>query len=146
MKGVISPDHISVSKYQLLFLGMPPLTITEISGIEQELQTTILPDQTVASGGDTMPIEFSIKIPLHETVQIAALYAWFSLCKGDVDPNYKLMGTLILQSGSGNILRTFALVNAFPFKPALPDLAMENEGELAVEEWGFKADDIHFVS
>lgn len=145
MKGVISPDHIAVSEYQLIFLGIPPLTITEISGIEQELKTTTLPDQTVASGGDTMPIEFSIKIPLNETVQIAALYAWFSLCKIGA-PGYKKMGTLLLQSVSGSVLRVFSLENAFPFKPALPDLAMENEGELAVEEWGFKADDIHFVS
>jgi hypothetical protein len=146
MKGVISSDHIPVNKYQLLFLGMPPLTITEISGIEQELQTTDLPDKTVASGGDVLPVEFSIKIPLHETVQVAACELWLSLSKGDVDPNYKLMGTLIMQSITGNLLRTYALVNAFPFKRGLPDLSMENEGDAAIVEFGFKADDVFFVS
>lgn len=146
MKGVISGDHIPVNKYQLLFLGLPPLTITEVTGLEQELQTTDLPDKTVASGGDTMPVEFAIKIPAHETVQIAAIELWFSLCKGDVDPGYKLMGTLILQSITNNILRTYSLVDAFPFKRGLPDLAMENEGEVAVVEYTFKASDMFFVS
>jgi len=146
MKGVISPDHISVAKYQLIFLGIPPLTITEITGLEQEIQTTDLPDKTTASGGDTMPMEFAIKIPAHETVQIAAVEAWLSLCKGDVDPGYKKEGILMLQSISGNVMRTYQLVNAFPFKRGLPDLAMENEGEEADVEYTFKADDMFFVS
>jgi len=141
MKGVISADHIPVSEYQLLFLGLPPLTITEISGIEEELQTTELPDKTTATTGDSMPTEYSIKIPLHETVQIAALELWFQLCKAG-DPLSKKVGTLLLQSISGNILRSYSVLGTYPFKRGLPDLSMENEGELAVMEWTFKADEI----
>jgi hypothetical protein len=60
MKGAIAPDHIPVNKYQLLVAGVIPLTITEVSGIEDELQTTELPDRTVASGGNRGPSEVEI--------------------------------------------------------------------------------------
>ena len=68
MKGVINPDHIPVNKWQLIVVGLPPLTITEQSGIEDELETTELPDRTIASGGNRKSAEFTIMIPTHHTV------------------------------------------------------------------------------
>ena len=55
MKGAIKPNHMAVNKYTLTVIGMPPLTPTEISGLEEELQTVELPDRTRASGGNTGP-------------------------------------------------------------------------------------------
>jgi len=147
MKGQISADHIPVSKYQLLVVGLPPITFTEISGIEEELQTTDLPDKTTASGGETGPIDdFTAMVPVHETIQIAALESWYSLCKDPVSPAYKKEGTLILQSISGSIVRSYAIINIFPRKRVLPDLEMENEGEIALMEWTFRADEIIFLT
>jgi hypothetical protein len=141
MKGVLNPDHIPINKYQFLVLGMPTMLFTEISGIEEELQTTDLPDRTVASGGSTGPVEFTAKLPMHHTIEQAAMELWYSQSKDPVHEDYKKPATLIHQSISGKILRTYTIVGAFPYKRVLPDLEMANEGEMASVEWSFKADD-----
>lgn len=143
MKGVLKKDHIPVNKYELLVLGLAPITFTEISGIEEELETVDLPDRTVGIGGNTKPVEFTAKIPLWHTAEVLQLEAWFAQCKDPVSPAAKKAGTLILSSISGANLKTFTLVDMFPSKRALPDLAMENEGEYAFEEWTFRADDMY---
>lgn len=147
MKGQISADHIPISKYQLLIVGLPPITFTEISGIEEELLTTDLPDKTTASSGETAPMDdFTAMVPVHETNQITALETWFSLCKDPVSPFYKKEGTLILQSISGSIVRSYAIINIFPRKRKLPDLEMEAAGDIALMEWTFRADEPVFLS
>jgi len=142
MKGAIQGDHIPVNKYQLLVLGMPPLTFTEVSGIEEELEVAELPDRTVASGGNTKAIEFTGKLPMHHLAEQAAMELWFSSAQDPVLPTYKLPATLVHQSITGNVLRTYSLLGLFPSKRALPDLEMANEGEMAAVEWTFRADDI----
>ena len=52
MKGSIQADHIPVNKYEFLVVGIPGLVFTEISGLEQETESVVLPDRTTASGGD----------------------------------------------------------------------------------------------
>lgn len=142
MKGTIKPDHIPVNKYELLMLGMPPLTPVEISGLEDELQTTELPDRTRASGGNRGPSEFTIKLPMHHTVEQAAMEIWYRSSQDPVLPTYKLAGTLIHKSISGNSFRTFSLIGVFPTKRVNPDLEMSNEGEMATVEWTLSVDDI----
>ena len=145
MKGDIKADHIPLNKYQLVVLGtvVPFFTFTEISGIEEELETVDLPDRTVATGGQTKSVEFTAKCPLHHLAKQAALELWYSQGKDPVDPAYKKAATLIHMSGSGSVLRTYSLSGVFLSKRALPDLSMENEGELATNEWTFKADEIY---
>jgi hypothetical protein len=142
MKGAIQADHMPVNKYELLMLGMPPLTPTEISGIEDELQTTELPDRTRASGGNRGPTEFTMMLPMHHLVEQAAMEVWFRSSQDPVLPTYKIVGTLIHKSISGETLRTYSLVGAFPSKRVLPDLEMANEGEMAAVEWTISVDDI----
>jgi hypothetical protein len=142
MKGDILPDHMPISKYQLLFLGLPSLTATEVSGIEEELDTTELPDKTTASGGKTKPTEFTFKHPMHHTIEQVAMEAWYLLCKDPVSPLYKKEGTLIHYSNSGNVLRTYSIVGAYPSKRSTPDLDMGNEGEMAAVEWTIKVDEL----
>lgn len=142
MKGAMKPDHMPVNKYQLLILGLPPLTPTKISGLEDELQTTELPDRTRASGGNRGPSEFTITLPMHHTVEQAAMEIWYKESQDPVLPSYKKIGTLIHKSISGAGLRTFSLLAAFPTKRKLPDLEMENEGEMAAVEWTISVDDI----
>lgn len=142
MKGEILPDHIPVNNYELLVLGLPSLTPTEISGLEDELQTTELPDRTRASGGNRGPGEFTMMLPMHHLVEQAAMEIWFRSAQDPVLPIYKLVGTLIHKSISGTTLRTYSLLGMFPTKRVLPDLEKENEGELALVEWTISVDDI----
>lgn len=142
MKGAILPNHIAVNKYQLLVIGLPPLTPTEISGIEEELQTVDMPDRTKASGGNTGPVEFTMMIPLHHTVEHAAMEAWFREGQDPVLPTYKKAASLTHQRIGPGVGKTYQLVNCFPMKRKLPDLEMANEGELALVEWTMSCDSV----
>lgn len=142
MKGAIKPDHIPVNNYELLMLGLPSLTPVEISGLEDGLQTTELPDRTRASGGNRGPLEFDITIPMHHTVEQAAMEIWFREGQDPVLPTYKKVGSLIHKSISGSILRTYTLIGAFVSKRALPDLEMGAEGEQANVVYTISVDDM----
>lgn len=142
MKGVIQSDHIPVNKFQLLVAGLPPLVITELSGIEDELEAVDLPDRTSASGGNRKSTEFTMMLPMHHTVEQAAMELWYRESQDPVQPTYKKIGTLVHTSISGSTLRTFTLVGLYPKKRGLPDLEMVNEGEMAGVEWTMSADDI----
>lgn len=143
MKQVLQADHIAVNNYELLVLGIPPLTPVEISGIEDELETTDLPDRTVASGGNRGTGDWTMMVPMHHLVEQAAMEAWFLESQDPVLPTYKKVATLIHKSISGAVLRTYSMTGLFPYKRALPDLEMENEGEMANVEWSMKHDTIN---
>lgn len=140
MKGAIQPNHMAVNKFQLLVLGLPPLTVTECSGIEEELQTVDMPDRTVASGGNTGPVEFTLMMPMHHTVEHAAMEAWFRESQDPVLPTYKKAASLMHKRIGPGLGKTYQLINVFPKKRKLPDLEMANEGELALVEWTMSAD------
>lgn len=142
MKGVIKSDHIPVNKYLLIIIGLPPLNPIEISGMEDELETVDLPDRTVASGGNRKASEFTMMIPLHHTLEVAACEAWFLEGQEPVSPAYKKAGTLIMRSISGATIRTRSIVGAFIHKRTDPDLELVNEGEMASLEFTVKVDDI----
>lgn len=146
IKAVLLPDIIQVNKYQLMVLGMPPFTFTAISGIEEELDVNELPDRTVATGGRTKPVEFDVTQPEHHTLERLAMEAWFSECKDPVLPTHKKVGTL-LQFSQTNIVQVgYMLMGLFPSKRALPDLEMENEGEMGTIVWTMRADELLLVS
>lgn len=142
MKGALLPDHIPVNNYELVIIGLPALTPVEVSGLEDELVTTDLPDRTRASGGERNPHEFTIMLPMHHIVEQAAMEIWYKEGQHPISPGYKKPGTLIHKSGSGNILRTFTLIGAFASKRVLPDLEMNNDGEQANVEWTISVDDM----
>lgn len=142
MKAVLKPDHIAVNNYELLVLGIPPLTPTEISGIEDELETTDLPDRTVASGGNRGTGDWTMMLPMHHLVEQAAMEAWFLESQDPVSPTYRKVATLIHKSISAAVFRTYSVTDLFPYKRTLPDLEMENEGELALVEWAMKHSDM----
>jgi len=143
MKGSIQPGHIPVNKYQLLFVGLPQITAITVSGIEEELQTIDLPDRTKASGGNTGSSECTIAVPLHHTVEIAAMEAWFRESQDPVTPTYKKSGSLLMGSVSlTGPTRTVQLINVFPTKRKYPDLEMEDEGKMATVEWTLSIDQI----
>jgi hypothetical protein len=142
IKGQILPDHMPVNKFQLSIAGLSlPILFTEISGLEQELETVDLPDRTSASGGTTKITEFTAKQPAHHALDIATLEAWFLEAKLG-SPTYKKPCTLVIFSLSGLFLRSYTLIGMYPSKRKSPDLDMKNEGEMAEVEWTFKVDDV----
>lgn len=142
IKGVILPDHQQVNKYQLLIVGMPPLLFTAISGIEEELDTVDLPDRTPQTGGRKKPIEFEVTQPAHHTVERLAMEAWFRMCQDPVLILHKKIGTLSIISQSRITRTSFSLIGLFPSKRALPDLELENDGEMATVKWTMKASEM----
>ena len=65
--------------------------------------------------------------------------SWFAQAEA-MTPGYRKAASLVMQSGSGQIIKTYTLMNLFPTKRATPDLDMGNEGELALLTWTFKGD------
>lgn len=142
MKGVLAPDHIPRNKYQLLIAGMPPITFTFVSGLEEELEAVDLPDRTKASGGNTKPIEFTARMPTHHVTERIAMENWFAQCQDPVLPSYKKIGTLVKQSISSLASVSYVLQGLFLTKRGTQDQEMENEGELDEIEWTMSADRI----
>jgi hypothetical protein len=142
MKGEILPDHIPLNKYTLQVIGLIAITATEISGIEDEIESVELPDRTVATSGWRKATEFTVMVPLHHTGEQAALEFWYAECQGVVSPVYKKPAVLTHESLSGATARAFTLAGVWPKKRKLPDLERAAEGDLAGVEWTFSADDI----
>jgi hypothetical protein len=142
MKGTIQADHMPVNKYELIVLGLPPITFVTVSGIEDELQVVDLPDRTRRSGGHRNPTEVVGAVPMHHAIEQAALELWFAEAQDPVSPTAKKVATLIHKSTSGGAFRSFTLDGMFPSKRALPELDMNNEGEMANVEWTFQVDNV----
>jgi len=143
MKQVLLPDHIPVNNYSLIVVGGPPkLEFTEVSGLEEELETVDLPDRTTASGGNTKPVEFTVMHPKHHTIEDLFLEAWFAEGQDPVLPTYKKPATLLVRSISRLNTRSYNMIGLYVSKRKTADLAMENEGELNVTEWTMKCDRI----
>ena len=142
MKGKIKPDHMPVNKYELVVIGLPPITPVTVSGIEDELQTVDLPDRTKASGGNRNPSEVVITLPMHHLAEQAAMELWYAESQDPVSPTYKKIGTLIYKSLSGQSFKSYTLDGVFPSKRALPEGDMANEGEQANVEWTLQVDNV----
>lgn len=145
MKGAISGNHIPVNHWELLITGMPPLTIIEQSGVEDELEKIKLPDRTVASGGNRGPVEVDVTMPMHHTVEQVAMEAWYKSSQDPILPTYKLAGTLIHYNVGGEAGRVFGLFGIFPFKRTTSDLEMGNEGEMATVVWSLSIDNVEYL-
>ena len=142
LKGKLAADHIALNKFELLVVGLVPITFIKVSGLDCELETTDLPDRTRASGGNTLPLEFTAEQPMHHTTELAAMDAWFELCKDPVNPAYKLAATMNYKSISGQVTKSYALTGLFPKKRSTPEVDMENKGDAARVVWTFSADDV----
>lgn len=142
IKGELSQGYIPINKFSMVVEGIASMTVIEVSGIEQELETVDLPDKTVATSGRAGTTEFSIKVPAHEDVTMAALDTWWKSCQGDVAMDYKKKATLSLLDTFGLPKANWSISGMFPTKRALPELNAGSEGEMAMAEWTFKADDV----
>lgn len=141
-KGTIQEDFIPRNKAELIVIGLPPITFTSVTGIEEELQTVDLPDKTRRSGGHSGPSEMTATHPIHHVVEESALELWLQQSKDPVSPGYSRPAALKFTSGTGNITRTYPLVGVFPRRRTVPDYEAANEGEMAESTWVFSIDDV----
>jgi hypothetical protein len=143
LKGLIQPGHIPVNKYQLIFPGVPPLTVTKLGGLEEELETVEQPDRTVHSNGQTKPTELTIELMMHHTVEQAAMELWYAISKDPVLPGYKKDGTLIhLSVSTVGLPVVYAVIGCFPKMRKTPEMDMSNESDAAIVEWTLSVDDV----
>lgn len=142
MKGTVQPNHIPVNNYELIIIGLPKMLFTEISGLEQELETVDMPDRTVASGGNIKATEFTAKSFEHHLVETAAMELWRREAVDPVSPTYKKLATLVKRNIGGNVATTRTMIGIFISKRKDADLDLANEGEPAMIEWTFKVDKI----
>lgn len=150
IKGIIDQDYVPVNKFTLTIADQftpLPMVFTKISGIEEELDTVELPDRTVRTSGRPKPIEFEVTQPMHHEKERLQMELWFAHCQDPVSPTYKKIGTLNMshQSGGGllgGIPVAYFMEGLFITKRSLPDLDLENDGDMAEITWTLKADTI----
>jgi hypothetical protein len=142
LRGSIQEDHIPSNKYKLIIVGLPDITFTEISELEQEVGVVELPDRTRASDGATKPTEITVKVPLHHTLEIAAMEAWYIEGQDPKTPTYKKVGTLIQTSGTGARIRSNSLVGVWISKKKGSALSMESEGDMTANEYTLQIDNV----
>lgn len=141
-KGTVKADKFSLNRFKLLVLGLPVFTVTKLSGIEEELEVAELPDRQRVTGGYTKGGEFTATMPLHHTIEQVAMEAWFKESQPPVAPTYRKPVTLLLESDTGQTIRSFTMKNVFPRKRALPEFDIKNEGGGAEVVWTFSFDEI----
>lgn len=144
-KGSVLPNHIPVNNYELIVVGLPQILFTEISGLEDQVEQVDLPDRTRATGGNSLPTEFTAMMFEHHTTERAALEVWFAEGKDPVSPTYKKTGTLIKRNLSNEVVTTNTLTGLWISQKVGPDLELSNAGDPAMIEWTFQADSVEPV-
>ena len=142
LKHVLLPDHVPVNKWKLKVLGLIPLTFVKQSGIEEAIKRVELPDGTASSGGRTDPFDFEVEIPMHHTLERVAMEGWYTEGKDPVSPTYKKTGTLTHFSNSRLTTVSYTIYQMWLFNRTLPDLDLENDGELATVKFNASGDDL----
>lgn len=140
VKGKIKADHIPINNYELLVAALLPLTLTSVSGLELVTDKVDLPDRTSAPGGNMQAIEFTAKMPLHHSAEVAAINVWHNEGIDPISSTVKKPATLVLKSGTGTKVVSWALGGLWVYKLKTPDLEMENEGDMAELEITFCCD------
>ena len=142
LKGLIEGDHIPNNKFELNIVGLPAITFIKVSGLESEVPGVDLPDRTMASGGQRSGSEITVEVPNHHTTSVALMEVWFEEGVDPVSPTYKKVGTLVQVSLTGEIRRGWTLSGMWVTKRKLSDMEMADVGEMSVNEYTLKVDDI----
>ncbi len=149
LKGAVQPNHVPLNRYKLTVNEdggtATPLLVFTVSGIEEELETVDLPDRTKAAGGTSKPVEFTITIPVHHTDAMSFMEQWYEAGKENTADGYKRDCLLDYLNVGGDIVKQYEVLSSFPFKFMLPDMELDNEGEIAMVEWTISADSINNV-
>lgn len=141
MKGVIQPDHMPVNRGTLKLLGLPEIDFITISGPTLATTEVELPDDTVVSGGKRKPFEMTVTVPTHHTVQIAAMDLWAEQ-SAQAANGYKKAGSIIFESVSGEKFKTYSVLGVWARDLTLPDQDMGNVGDMNVNTYVLRGDNM----
>lgn len=142
MKGAIQPNHVSKNNFEMQVIGLPPITFIEVGDIPEQVDKVDLPDRTRASGGTKQAGEFSVMVPSHHDVEVAAMEAWYKEAQDPVAPTYKKSGVLIKKGIDGSVIRTYTFTGLWVSERNMTSVALENEGEMDTIEYLLNFDDI----
>lgn len=140
-RGEIQPDQVNLNNFQLMVIGLPPITFTSVGDLEQELKTMILPDGQAASAGISDPFEFDAEMPMHHVVELAAMEIWWIECNDPVMPTAYKPGTMIYKSASGNLQLILMLERLFLKKRKYPAGESRSE-DMAKVTWTISCDNM----
>ena len=141
IKGKIQDNHIPLNKFELIVAGLPQITLVTTDDIEETLGVIEMPDRTKRSGGQTSPVEFTGKIPMHHDVQVAALELWYKEGQDPVQPGYRKAGSMMFSRLNGDP-RPFELISLWISGRTIPGGDMANDGEPAMLTYKFQADEV----
>ena len=131
-KYVLSPNPILTTNYRLQVVGLPEIPFVTIGGLEAEIPKVELPDKTQVSSGRTNPGETEVAVPAHEAVAVAAMNAWHEQGQDPINPSYKKTGNMVIDSGNFMSTYTKTMIGIWVSKEGTPDVAMGEDGEMAV--------------
>lgn len=131
-KYTLSPNPILTTNYRLQAVGLPDIPFVTVGGLEQEIPKVDIPDKTQASSGRANPSETEVTVPAHENVAIAAMNAWFEQGQDPIDPSYKKTCNMVYDSGNFINARNLTMVGVWVSSQGTPDVAMGEDGEMAV--------------
>lgn len=142
LKGLIQKDIIPGNEYKMIVDGVE-IVCTEVSGFEESLQVTELPDGTAATTGRTEVTEFTAMVPFHHDEDIAFMDSWWTACKTPVQAAAYKTVTIVATSSSGGTVRTTTALGTFIKNRKSPDFSMEDGGtEMTSIEYTFSVDDV----
>ena len=142
MKGTIKVDHATTDKYTFAIIGLPPLTATKVSGLEEEIKKLELPDGTAATTGNTGSSEITIMIPNHHSVEIAAMELWKAEGKDPVSATYKKSGVVLEKTVSGKTSLVTSILGVWVTKSVGTDHEMKPDAEAAYTTYTLSIDTI----
>jgi len=141
LKGKIQDNHIPLNKFELLVTGLPAITLVTTDDIEEALTVVTMPDRTKRSGGQTDPVEFTGKVPMHHDVEVAALEIWYKMGQDPIQSGYRKAGSLVFYRGD-DTPRPFEFINLWISGRTIPGGDMANDGETAMLTYKFQADEV----
>ena len=144
LKGEINSGHIPRSRFLLYVtdFGDVALTVINMSGLEEEHEEVMLPDRTRATSGEKPPVEFTVIIPSHHSVEVLAMDQWYEDSTYPAAANYKKEGGLTKYNVHGDVARTYSLKGLWCRRRATDELAMENAGEMDSIEYTISCDEV----
>jgi hypothetical protein len=143
IKNVLKENRVQTNKYSALIQPGPGLILfTAISGLEEELDASELPDRTMRSGGRKKSIEFDATQPMHHDLEVLAMEAWYTECQDPVSPVHLKIMTIIIFDQQGFPRRRVTLFNVWIKKRVHSDLELEGEGDMGTITWTLQADEL----
>lgn len=143
VQGTIQKDIITGNNYVFMADGIA-LVITNIGSIEETVTKVELPDGSVASGGQTEPVEFTISVPMHHDLEYTYMELWYKASKGPlIPPSAYKTTSIVMKSASQAKQRSMTVLGSFVSGRSSPELDMEGGGsEFLQVEYTISADNI----